>query len=87
MTRQNEQHQGALTPTDLRLRDALSHHKWLTTLEVQRLTGCASARDRIRKLRANGVPIGDAKRLYKAQSGATVFGWRLEEMKDRRVAA
>lgn len=88
MTTRTEQHQGELTPADLHLVEVLRSRgdAWTTTLEVCRITGCVSARDKIRKLKANGVPIGDAKRLYKSASGANIFGWKLEEV-SRRVAA
>lgn len=74
-----EQHQGHLTPTDRKLLAWMRKRKKLytTTLEICLITGCVSARDKIRKLRANGVAIAPAKFLHKTKRGASVFGWRV----------
>ncbi len=74
-----EQHQGRMTPQDNKLvafmRRCKKRH--VTTLEICLVTGCVSARDKIRKLRANGIQIGAAKFLYKSKRGASVFGWKI----------
>lgn len=79
-----DQHQGKLTLKDLRLarkirNRAYTHYSYVTSLEICALTGCVSARDRIRKLKASGIPISRAKFLYKTASGSNVYGWRGEQ--------
>ncbi len=84
MKSRTAQHQGKLTKQDLRLarkikNRAYTHYSYVTSLEVCKFTGCVSARDKIRKLQANGIKIGRAKLLYLTSSGARVYGWRVEE--------
>jgi len=79
MKSRQQQHQGVMTPKDKKLEAFLRRcrKRHVTTLEVQLITGCVSARDKIRKLRANGVPVGNARFLYKSKNGASVFGWKI----------
>ncbi len=74
-----EQHQGRMTPKDNKLAAWMRRRKkhYTTTLEVCLVTGCVSARDKIRKLKANGIQIGRAKFLYKSKTGAAVYGWKI----------
>ncbi len=77
--RQRIEHQGKLNPQDLKLAAWMKRRKkrHTTTLEICLITGCVSARDKIRKLKANGIDIAPAKFLHKTKRGASVFGWRL----------
>ncbi len=77
--RQKIEHQGKLSPQDNKLATWMRRRKkhYTTTLEICLITGCVSARDRIRKLRANGIQIGPAKFLYRSKRGASVFGWKI----------
>lgn len=77
--RQKTEHQGALTENDKRLLANLKAvpSRYMTTLDICRITGCVSARDKIRKLQANGAKIGPAKLLRTNENGSRVYGWRV----------
>ncbi len=76
--RQRQEHQGSLGPKDKKLVAWLRRSKrHTTTLEICMITGCISARDKIRKLKASGINIGPAKFLHKSKTGAYIFGWKL----------
>lgn len=81
MKTRKEQHQGALSLSDLRLarkfrNRAYTTYSYLTSLEICAFTGCVSARDRVRKLKASGLNIGPAKFLYITKTGNRVYGWK-----------
>ncbi len=73
--------QGALTVQEVRLANRMRQHPkmYFSTLEICKAVGCVSARDRVRKMIAAGIPIGPAKLLYIGKSGNRVFGWRYEK--------
>jgi len=78
--RQKTEHQGPLTAPEKKLRDVMfacpSHY--FTTKEVCRITRSISGRDKIRKLKASGIPIGPAKLLRTNDNGTRVYGWRMK---------
>lgn len=78
--KQIKERQGRLTLADIRLVEQMKGHKnrYYTTLDVCGITGCASARDKIRKLQASGVKIGPAKLLRVNENGSRVYGWRVK---------
>ncbi len=71
--------QGALTVQEVRLANRMRQHPkaYFTSLTICEALVCVSARDRVRKMIAAGVPIGPAKLLYIGKSGNRVFGWRM----------
>lgn len=77
--RQKAEHQGALTTRDKVFALMLQRkpERYFTTADVCRLTGCASARDKIRKLQAAGIKIGPAKLLRVNENGSRIYGWRV----------
>jgi len=79
MKSRKAQHQGLLNKTEKALaeRFTASPKRWFTSLDICKATGCISARDKVRKLQANGCPIGPAKFLHKGETGASVYGWRV----------
>lgn len=79
--RQKTEHQGKITEEDLRLVKSMAkyHNTHFTTADVCRITGCVSARDKIRKLQAAGIKIGPAKLLRVNDNGSRVFGWRIQK--------
>lgn len=78
MKTRKQQRQGKLSwvESKLALRMLRSPRKYFTSLEICQMTGCVSARDKIRKLIANGFTVGPAKFLRKTETGARVYGWR-----------
>ncbi len=76
---QKQQHQGALTVQEVRLANRMRQHPkmFFSTLEICKAVGCVSARDRVRKMIAAGIPIGPAKLLYIGKSGNRIYGWRV----------
>jgi hypothetical protein len=79
MKSHKDQHQGKLNWQEIKLANRMtrSPKKWFTSLEICGITGCVSARDKIRKLRANGIGITDAHFLRETETGAHVYGWRV----------
>lgn len=79
MKSRKEQHQGRLNDREKVFALMLQRKpgRYFTTLDVCRLTGCVSARDRIRKLQANGVKIGPAKLMRINDNGSRIYGWRV----------
>jgi len=80
-------HEGKLDESDKLLFKFIEARGKLYTssLEIQKLTGCVSARDRIRKLRANNLPVSNpAKYLYTTNNGKRVSGWRVEKNHKQR---
>lgn len=77
--KQIKEHQGVLSGRDLYLGLKMLREpkRYFTTLDICRLTGCVSARDRIRKLKADGAKIGPAKLLRVNPNGSRVYGWRI----------
>jgi len=78
---QKQQHQGALTVQEVRLANRMRQHPkmFFSTLEICKAVGCVSARDRVRKMIAAGVPIGPAVLLRTNPNGSRVYGWRIEK--------
>lgn len=77
--RQRIEHQGELNYWDKQLVERMKRNPQYqyTTADICRITGCASARDKIRKLQAAGVKIGPAKLLRVNENGTRVYGWRV----------
>ncbi len=77
---QIKNHQGALTVQEVRLANRMRQHPkmFFSTLEICKAVGCVSARDRVRKMIAAGIPIGPAKLLYIGKSGNRIYGWRVK---------
>lgn len=78
--RQKQEHQGALTKSDGNLVSAMKRLSLLyfTSGTICKITGCVSARDKIRKLQAAGIKIGPAKLLRVNDNGSRVYGWRMK---------
>ncbi len=76
---QIQSHQGALTVQEVRLANRMRQHPkmFFSTLEICKAVGCVSARDRVRKMIAAGIPIGPAKLLRTNDNGSKVYGWRI----------
>ncbi len=81
MKSRKDQHQGKLTPVESRLvsRMTQSPNRWFTTLDICTITGCISARDKIRKLRANHILIGPVKFMRETETGARIYAWRIAQ--------
>ena len=74
-----DQHQGKLTVPETEFLKWMKANpgRWWTSWEICENTGCVSARDKMRKFQANGVPIGPAKILRTNEDGTRIFGWRV----------
>jgi hypothetical protein len=79
MKSRQQQQQGRLTIAEIRLANRMKAHPkaWFSTLRICQILRCASARDRVRKMKANGVKVGRARYLYTSPTGAKVYGWRM----------
>lgn len=77
--RQKQEHQGNLTVAETRLANRMKKHPWFfTSLDICRELGCVSARDKMRKFKAHGIPIGDAHLMDITASGTRAYGWRIK---------
>lgn len=77
--RQKQEHQGALTAREKWFAERMKNNPthYFTTWGICDGTGCVSARDKIRKLKAAGIKIGPAKLLRVNDNGSRVYGWRM----------
>ena len=59
--------------------DIMADGQWHSTRALQEKTGSMCTHTDIAELRANHQPVSSAKYLGKTETGARVFGYRLEK--------